>query len=118
MTGDVRSIDTRVEVRRAAEKAMGQIMPERPNLLVIVDRLFRSPVKDLEPGDLAAILSDPKFEGLGGILCIDANWLRDDGGGVDYGALFEANPRAHGTRWELPPSVVAVLAGVNKPDAK
>lgn len=114
ISGEARWTDTRVEVRRAAEKAMGQISANRPNLLVIVDRLFQSPVEELEPSDLATIFTGGSFTGLGGILCLNANWLKADGSGVDYGALFEANPRAQGATWELPSPAVAALRSVNK----
>src|SRR5262245_12508218 len=74
--GDARSIDPRTEVRRAAENAITQIVRDRPNLLVIVDRPFLYPTKELEPADITALLSNLKFARLGGVLCIDATWMK------------------------------------------
>ena len=106
--------DTQVQVRCAAENTLGKLSADRPNLLVVVDRLFHSPVKDLEAGDVAAMLADPKFIALGGILCIDANWLKDDGTDVAYGTLFEGNPRAAGTAWEIPAPAAQALDAATK----
>ena len=107
--GDPHWVDTRVEVRYAALKTMGKLKTDRPNLLVVADHLFVSPVKDLEPGDLSAILADPEFTGLGGVLCIDANWLKDDGTGVGLRTVFEANPNSPRTTWEIPAQAVEAL---------
>jgi hypothetical protein len=85
--------DPCVEVRVAALKTMGKLAKDRPSLLVVMDRMFRSPAADLEPADLTAVLSDQAFDGLSGILCIDANCFKNDGCGVDYCVLFAASPR-------------------------
>jgi hypothetical protein len=99
-----------VEARAAAFKTMGKLTKDRPSMLVVMDRMFRSPAADLELADLTAVLSDPAFDGLGGILCIDASCFKNDGCSVDYRVLFAANPRAAGTPWELPARAALVLA--------
>jgi hypothetical protein len=114
LNGDGRWTDTRVEVHYAAQKTIGKLPIDRPSLLVIVDDLVKSAVRDLEAGDLSELLAAPDFIGLGGILCIDAQWIKSDGSGVDYSALFEANPRARGTAWELPVPAVTALAAASE----
>lgn len=114
INAECRSYDTRVEVRYAADKTMGKLDSNRPNLLVVADHLFVSPVKDLDPGDIAALLGNSKYTGLGGIMCLDANFLTQDSSAVDVRTLFGTNPRAIGTPWELPVAAADALAALNR----
>ena len=111
LEGEGRWIDQRVEVRYAAQKTMGKLPPGRPCLLVVDDNLFRPAADDLEPGDLATVLDDPAFDGLGGILCVNSQFMKDDESGVDLRTRFEVNPRAAKTLWEIPGEAVAALTG-------
>ena len=114
INGDIRWHDTRVEVRYAAMKTMGKLDRGRPNILVVADHLFVSPVRSLDPDDIATLLGDAKFTGLGGILCLDANFLTRDSSAIDLRTLFGINPRAVGTPWELPAEAVSALTAANR----
>jgi hypothetical protein len=103
-------------VRYAARKTMGKLNRDRPNLLVVADHLFVSPVKDLERQDIEALLAVSRFDGLSGILCLDANWVTDDGRTIDVRTLFATNPRAAGKTWELPGVAAAALFALNPTD--
>ena len=99
------------ELEGAALKTMGKLAPDRPNLLVTVDDLFAVLVDRVDNPGVAEFLDKTEFAGLGGILMIDAKHFKSDSSGVDLKIRLELNPRAKGTRWELPSTAIQAILG-------
>ena len=101
-----RWIDNDEQVICAAFKAKPKFAPDRPNLLVVCERLFVSPLDMLNEELVRSTIGTPGFDPLGAILCFDAISKSEH---IEYRTLLIENPRAKGKPWEIPRPVAEGL---------
>ena len=109
---EFRWLDQDEQVLCGAHKARPKFAPDRPNLVVIAEHMFRSPVDGCDPEYVARTIAKPGFDPVGAILCLDAVLMCAENV-VRYRTLFIENPRAAGTAWEIPASVAEGLRQAN-----
>lgn len=105
-----RWIDNDEQVICAANKASPKFAADRPNLLVVAEHLFVSPIDLSDPEFIQASINKPGFDPLGAILCFDAV---SRGEVIEYRTVFIENPRAAGKPWQIPEPVAEGLRAGN-----
>ena len=105
---EARSFDSDGVVRYAAEKSLGKLANDRPNLVVVAENTFVSPLDGAGHESISFWLDDPKYDRIGAIMCFDVvQWAGNEK--IEYRTLFVENPRAAGKPWQIPAAVTEGL---------
>src|SRR5439155_9681919 len=89
---------------------MPKFSADRPNLLVVADDLFVSPLKAPAAyldGHITSGLEKPEYDNLGAVLLFRASQPLEDS--VRYYTRLIENPRAKDKPWTLPAKAIEIL---------
>lgn len=111
INAEFRSYNAEERVLYAAKKAMSKFANDRPNLLVVADDLFVSPLYtpiEILDHRIRSGLDRKEHENLGAVLLFVAE-QRGGKAPIKYFSRLIENPRSGGQVWALPPAATQVL---------